>query len=170
MSEEERAIRKFGNNMICRRFRQQFEAFSLVEVTLALGIVSFAVLAIAGTLTSSMGVFTDARHGEMAAVVHRAVAAQLAGREFDDLPDDEETFRFDFEAVTVGNAADTIYKAVASRRDDALFGNNSLPPEAASTFRITVYHAPGDLSVQNRTPLQEVPLVVANREKSSQSE
>lgn len=141
--------------------------FSLVEVTLALGVVSFAVLVLTGTMTSSLGVLSEAKKGEIGDAIHRVVASRLQTTDFSNLPDSVQTIGFDFEGLESSNSVDVVYQARISRRASAQIGGGSLPAESGLVYDVEVFRAPAGISLTNATPIHRGPVLLANREKNS---
>jgi uncharacterized protein (TIGR02598 family) len=61
-------------------------AFSLIEVTIALGVLSFVLVSIMGLLSGSFSIARDAANDSALTSIARNVVDDLRGRAFDELP------------------------------------------------------------------------------------
>jgi uncharacterized protein (TIGR02598 family) len=87
-------------------FRQR--AFSLAEVTIALGLATFAVVSVAGLLPLGLGTLRDSRAQMLETQILRGVSAQNAIGEYTNLG---YTAWFDNEGQAVSNANVAVFRA-----------------------------------------------------------
>lgn len=87
------------------------KGFSLVEVTIAMGLVSFAVLSVVGLLPVGLGALKDSRAQMLEAQILNGVAAQGAVGNYDNLA---FTNWYDAEGQVLTRQADALYKVTVS--------------------------------------------------------
>jgi uncharacterized protein (TIGR02598 family) len=83
-------------------------AFSLAEVTIALGVSTFAVVSVAGLLPLGLGTLRDSKAQMLETQILRAVSAQNAVGDFGNVAD---TAWFDNEGQRVSNSAAAVFRA-----------------------------------------------------------
>lgn len=83
------------------------KAFSLVEVVIALGVISFAVLALIGLLPSGLSTLRDSVGQSRQAQILRAVAGRSEVTKFSALA--TNGLYFDYDGLPVDTAAKSIY-------------------------------------------------------------
>lgn len=140
--------------------RRTQNGFSLVEVTIAIGVVGFAILVLVGTMTTSMGVLSDSRHKEIVSVISRSVSSFLLSSEFKDLPTAPQAMTFDSEGLPV--SAGGVYSVEILPRDESNVKGLSLASSDGAVFGISVFHNPGHLPTSTLSPLHRSSVVVAN--------
>jgi uncharacterized protein (TIGR02598 family) len=103
------------------RFPSVPHGFSLVEITLALGIVSLSLVSLIGLLPAGLGVLRESMDQTVHAAIVQRVASGLTLAEFEKLESD--TLYFDQE----GQLLDTSTDPEARYKVTILKGNPSLP-------------------------------------------
>ncbi len=84
--------------------KKVISAFSLVEVTLALGIISVSLLSLIGLLPAGLGVLRESMDQTVHAQIVQRIAAGVATSEFSSLTG--QTLTFDQEGQLLGGTAD----------------------------------------------------------------
>lgn len=95
-------------------------AFSLVEVTLALGIVSVSLLALIGLLPAGLGVLRESMEETARANIVQRVSAGLATADFASLS--AGTLDFDAEGQPAAGDAEAVYRVSLQEADPSLPG------------------------------------------------
>jgi uncharacterized protein (TIGR02598 family) len=97
-------------------------AFSLVEVTLALGIVSVSLLSLLGLLPAGLGVLRESMDQTVHAQIVQRIAAGVASSDFDAI--ENETLAFDQEGQLLANTKDsaTLYSVTIQESAPSLPG------------------------------------------------
>src|SRR5690349_17934404 len=86
--------------------------FSLVEVLMATGLVTFALLVIFSLLPAGLATLQDANRQIVETEIYNTVGAELASTPFEKLTDYQDSrfpVYFDNEGLEVKNAADAVY-------------------------------------------------------------
>jgi len=104
--------------MTCARppFPRPHAAFSLVEVTVALGIVTFAVVAVLGVIPTGMNTLRDATRDNVEAQIVRTVAGQLNAGTFTGL---NTNVYYDVDGVATADANLAVFTVSASNQTTA---------------------------------------------------
>lgn len=97
------------------------KAFSLVEVTLALGIISVSLLSLLGLVPAGLGVLRESMDQTVHAQIVQRITAGLVSSDFSSLGN--ETLAFDQEGQLVGNAGDSAARYCATIQE----ANPSMP-------------------------------------------
>lgn len=130
-----------------RNFRKSCAtcAFSLVEVTLALGIVAFAFTAIMGVLPVGLNLFRGATDTSVTNRIVQKVSADLQQADFDAIAlSEDQTLFFDEQGTEIKSARDAIYWAKVS-----IFPSVELPGDSGTgnsdiaRVVVQVAHNPG---------------------------
>jgi uncharacterized protein (TIGR02598 family) len=108
--------------------RRRERGFSLVEVVIALGIISFAVVALLGLLTVSANSSRFSDEDTVIASIARQVTAELRSTPFATLPTGGATWYFDHEARRLGAATGAIYRCQITLTADADYNSSSGAP------------------------------------------
>ncbi len=124
--------------IICGRMKLRSPrpgGFTLVEVTIAIGIISFALLGLIGLLPAGLGALRDSVEQSMNAQIVRRISGDLVVRSFASRTDFSSfsgaTLFFDEEAQLLAGSAGARYRAVVAVRDPSLPGVDS-PTDKAS--------------------------------------
>lgn len=141
--------------------RQRPAAFSLVEVAIALGIVSFALLVLVGLLSSVLDRSSEGTETFLFSNVVAACRAELMRDEWANLPTNPETRQID----ELGNPARANAAAfevriipLAQEPEGVLQHLDPLSADALRFFQVDVLRAAGD------TPLHSSTFSVARRQ------
>lgn len=121
-------------------------AFSLVEVALALGVVSFAVLSMLGVVTVGLTTVKDATEQTMHAQIVKHVGSTVLQTPFDQIKSfaEESPFYFDQAGREVSNAAASIYQVELKFKEGGSYpGAPSNLSNSMSTVQIKVETRPG---------------------------
>jgi uncharacterized protein (TIGR02598 family) len=138
--------------------------FTLVEVAMAMGVVSFSVLAMVGLNSVSLATLSDARKEAVGQRIAQTVASRLNTGSFADLQASQEYF--DSEGLRVTGTSDAVYRADIAPSTAARFGETSLPADAAKPVEISVHRAPGGATLAgDANRIFHMFVVVPNREK-----
>lgn len=140
--------------------------FSLVEVTLAIGIVSFAVLAMVGLSATSHQVLQQAQKEELGRNIHRSISGQLLSSAFEELPGASQTVGFDENGFPVQSQEQIVYQARITSRPGSSISGNPLDQTAARIFSVEIFHAPGTADLSSNRRIMTSPLVVARTGKA----
>jgi len=104
-------------------------AFTLVEIVLALGIVSFAIVGLIGLLTVSFDSGRASDEDTLIASMARQIVTELRAQPFDNLAsqagDSGPIYYFDHEAHLVTSSSDAIYQAQVRITADTDFNTQS---------------------------------------------
>lgn len=149
------------------RMNRHQRGFSLVEVTLAIGIVSFAVLAMVGVSATSHQVLQQAKNEELGRNIHRSVSGQLLSSRFDSLPGLEKTVGFDENGFPVQKTESIVYQARVTARPSSTVGGDAFDTDAARVFSVEIFHAPGTSELLAGRKIMSSPLIVARTEKAA---
>lgn len=138
-----------------RKTRQCLSAFSLVEVTLALGILSFALLAVMGLIPVALRTSRDAMDRGIEMRILQAVQADLLARPYSALPA-TGSFFFDADGAEVDSGAagkDAFYEAQFVRT-----AGTSLPDaQNAPRLTTTILRIENLVNGQTRTNCLHLP-------------
>lgn len=108
--------------------------FTLVEVTIAIGIVSFALLGLIGLLPAGLGALRDSAEQTMNAQIVRRISGDLMVQSFASRADFSSfsgaTLYFDEEAQVLGNSFGARYRAIVDVHDPSLPGVESTTDKA----------------------------------------
>ena len=148
-----------------RRAGHLQQAFSLVEVTLAVGIVSFAVLAMVGVSATSHQVLQQAKNEELGRNIQRSVLGQLLSSGFATLPIEEQTVGFDENGFPVQQTDQVVYQARVTSRPASNVAGRVLDQGVARIFSVEIFHAPGTSELSASRRIMTSPLIVARTEK-----
>ena len=96
--------------------RRRESAFSLVEVTLSLGILAFVCVAIFGLISGSYSIARDSINDQAITQIVRNVVEERRGSPFDNLAG--EALYFSTQGGPASNAADAAYKCDLAVADD----------------------------------------------------
>lgn len=98
------------------------KAFSLVEVTLALGVVSVSLLSLIGLMPAGLGVLRDSMDQTVHVQIVQRITAGLVSSDFASLGN--ETLTFDQEGQLIANAEDSVaqYKATIQEANPSMPG------------------------------------------------
>lgn len=109
--------------------------FTLVEVTIAIGIVSFALLGLIGLLPAGLGSLRDSVEQSMNAQIVQRISGDLVMRSFASRTDfsafSGATLYFDDEAQLLTGSDGARYRAVVAVRDPSLPGVDSTADKTA---------------------------------------
>ena len=86
--------------------------FSLVEIVIALGVVSFALVSVVGLLVGGVTTWRDSSDDRLAVSMAEQVLAEL--RSSSAIEDSTAEFFFDVEGRKVSSSADSHYRVVAA--------------------------------------------------------
>jgi uncharacterized protein (TIGR02598 family) len=104
-------------------------AFSLIEVTIAIGIVGFALLAVLGAISTGSNIQRQAINATVQAQIMQSVLGSLRQSDWTGLPGwDGTNLFFDERGVVLSNAANAIYTATPT-----VITSVSLPGAVANT-------------------------------------
>jgi uncharacterized protein (TIGR02598 family) len=108
-----------------RSLKSPASAFSLVEVTLALGIVSVSLLSLIGLLPAGLGVLRESMDQTVHAQIVQRIAAGVVSSDFTSLGN--ETLAFDQEGQLLKGAGDSSaqYQATIQQSNPSLPGVTS---------------------------------------------
>ena len=152
--------------MTCKRHLLRPEAFSLIEVTIALGIVSFAVLSMLGLNATSITAIRDSRMESVGQRITKDLVSELSSSDFSARPTAMLTKYFDVSGFRVTDAASAIYVATVNPVASPTIGGASVPAESAAVFSVKVYRSPGAaIPLSSTNQGFSMPLVLANRQK-----
>ncbi len=132
-----------GRNWIgsCRR------AFSLVEVALALGIVSFGLLSLVGVVPLAMDRYRDAADSSVSADVMRSLVGELEWAYSENETPDLSPRYFTMEGIETSNVQDGLYEAKIEEQSAGkvkIFGS---PLDELKAVKVEIYRLPvGDKS------------------------
>ncbi len=115
-------------------------AFSLVEVTLALGLVAFAVLAVMATIPLGLSTLGDARDQTTEAHILSGLAAKIGTLSFTELSELDSKVTFDFEGQPVSGQERerAVYEVRMSTIEPIYAGGPSDPGRTLRTVQIVV--------------------------------
>lgn len=119
-------------------------AFSLIEVTIALGIAAFAFTAMLGMLPVGLSLFRDATETSVATRIVQRISGELQQADFDSLDASAQTIRyFDDQGSALPSSEGAIYWTKVSIFAGAeLPGTDRQPSEDLSRIIIQVAHNP----------------------------
>ena len=124
--------------------------FSLVEVVIALGVISFGVVALVGLLSISISTSKESGDDTTVAAMATAVIAKLRGLPFDDLRSKvvENPCRFDFDEAgnQLPDPAGAVYQCAVEPAGDAA----STEPEHLLKVRLIFTWASGAASPSSK--------------------
>lgn len=112
-------------------------AFSLVEVVLALGIVSFAMVGILGMVPVGLASFRNAKNFTVESTIVQEVAGELQRAEFSSLA--AANLYFDEQGLRVESASDpSVLYTVEVKAPQPLDAGSLVAPGAAATVGINI--------------------------------
>jgi uncharacterized protein (TIGR02598 family) len=119
------------------------KAFSLVEVTISLGIVSFAVLSILGLLPTGLNTLRASMDETIRAQIMKSMAANAVIADFESLSNGSTNY-FDDEGILVQNQNQAYYTVVTVPADPLFPGSASAPSlgEHLSTLNVEISRSP----------------------------
>ncbi len=123
-------------------------AFSLVEVALALGVVSFAVLSMLGVVSVGLTTVKDATEQTMHAQIIKHVGSTILQTPFDQIKSytDEAPLYFDQAGREVKTAAESLYQVELEFKAGGSYpGAPSNLSNSVSTIQIEVATKPGGI-------------------------
>lgn len=112
--------------------------FSLVEVTLALGLVAFAVLAIMATIPLGLSTLGDAKDQTVETHILSGLAAKIGTLSFSGLSALDAESAFDGEGQPTTDRDKAVYSARIFAVNPVYAGSPSNPGRALQTVRIVV--------------------------------
>jgi len=90
-------------------------AFSLTEVVIALGIISFAVVALLSLLTTALRTGRDATDDSLIAAMAKRTMTELEGTPFTDLTEgNDKTYYFDMDGIITSEKAKALYECTVT--------------------------------------------------------
>jgi len=119
--------------------------FSLVEVTMALGVTVFVSVTILALLPTGLNVMREAMHQTVEAQILRSMAGQAVVSNFETLTDGSPFF-FDEEGLPLGSGLGAVYTATLSRHDAAFPGlehSSGRLAESLAVLRIEIQEQRG---------------------------
>lgn len=122
--------------MMLDTFPRSRRGFSLVEVTLALGIVSFAMMTLMALIPAGLSSFQQAASLTVEAQIVQSIRTDIALQKFTDLQDADSTqYYYDsLGGATTARAGDQVYTATLTLQPLSNYDkNSSLYPLDAST-------------------------------------
>lgn len=105
---------RISPKFLLARFRVRRAAMTLVEVAMALGLTSFALLAVTGLLPVSLNVMRDASRKTVEAQILTSIESELLTAQFDWLDTDRQFF-FDHSGVSVSESDNVYYRVSVSK-------------------------------------------------------
>lgn len=105
--------------MTTARLRRQRSAFSLVEVTLALGIVSFGLLSVIGLMSSGLSSLSTASERSIMSRITAGIAHDVLHGDFDELAGGLRYYDSEGVELPVSRVASSIYQAQTVLSPDA---------------------------------------------------
>ena len=145
---------------------KSFRAFTLVEVTLSIGIVSFVILVMLGINSVGISTLGDANNANLEAQIIQAISNEAALTDFSNLTNLAGTRYYDQEGRQVPQTS-SIYATVIS--GTTLSCNSVADFNAANIQQLTVkfYHSPGGQINPVSLPFSRRSVTVANSERDS---
>ncbi|MDR0532341.1 MAG: Verru_Chthon cassette protein B [Verrucomicrobiales bacterium] len=127
----------------CRNRKTSKRAFSLVEVTLAIGIVSFAILGTLGTFSVGLTTIHDAKNDVAYAQIVSQVSSMVLQTPFDQIQSTNagDTLYFDQAGKQLDNSSGAVYRAaleVTPGGESAYPGAQPELSSSAKSVQITV--------------------------------
>lgn len=116
-----------------------FHAFSLVEVVIALGIISFGLLAVIGLMPVGLNTMRDAMDDTAEALIANQITGQALLTSFDELENsfDGTKFYFDDEGQPLdGENNFTRYRVITQIKDPTFPGSGTAPAPVADHLKI----------------------------------
>lgn len=104
-----------------RRRKASIFGFSLVEVTLAMGIIAVSLLSLIGLLPAGLGVLRESMEATIHAQIVQRIASGLSSADFDKLEDGEMSFDQEGQRVLTQGAA-ALYRVKIQGADPSLPG------------------------------------------------
>lgn len=110
--------------------------FSLVEVVLALGVISFAIVSLLGLMTVSTGASRLSDEDTVIAAIARQVDTELRNTTFANLPATGTAWYFDNEGHHLTTAAGAIYQCKILLTDDTDYDSSGASGGSANLYRV----------------------------------
>gem|GEM_PF-6839982 len=139
--------------------------FSLVEVTLAIGIAGFACLAMIGLSVVSFRALSDTRNEEIGRTIFQSVSGALANMDYIDLPDGEQVDDYDSTGFPTDKPGEVIYRARLVPRTDATFAGESFDSTYAVIYRVDVFHAPSGTGLSDSLKVFSAPVMITRKDR-----
>lgn len=117
------------------RLRRQ--GFSLVEVTISLGLVTFAAMSVMALLPTGLSVMRSAMDQTIEAQIVRTIAGQAVVSNYDNLTAASPLY-FDDEGMPVRNAGDAVYTVTLGLANPDFPGVNGLSDMTRSLTRLNI--------------------------------
>ena len=145
-----------------RRVLRCRAAFSLVEVCLALGIVSFALLSVVGLMPVGLSAMRQAMDQTTEAQIARTISGEAALVPFDELDQyaAKGPYYFTQEGTRQDSKGDVTRFAVSLTRIDTKFPGSSNAPNLSNniaTFRVETARLAGSAEVARSTNVISIP-------------
>jgi len=115
-------------------------AFSLIEVTMALGLVSFSMLSILGLLPVGLKTFRDSKVETAMGGIQRQLRAEVLSEPFSSLETFAATTKLYFsdEGTLLASIAGAYYEATMGLTDTAAPGLTVTAPSSVRTLKVTL--------------------------------
>ena len=127
--------------------------FSLIEVVIALGVLSFAIIPIVGLIGTSLQTYRGSIHETVSRQIMTQLAANAQQARLDDLvANPTATFYFDYEGLPVTSGdPDRIYTATVTNLPDSSLLNTT------NLFLVQITVVPLDTNAVQKTSLRVLP-------------
>lgn len=135
-----------------RRMKPRNHAFSLVEVTIAVGITAFAILVIFGLNVSAVNTLRDAISDSVCARISQAITQSVALGEFDGLTGAD--YYFDADGMSVASTdREAAYRASVGLVSPGVDSIGISPPDplVARGVRLEIFPVGGPRALHSRT-------------------
>lgn len=141
------AVYDWENDLSRISSRDQKDGFSLVEVVLALGLMSFAVIAILGLIPTGLTTLRQSMNQTVEAQIVRSIGAQSVMANFTNLA--TNNMYFDDEGLPAKNAAGAFYTVNVTTNVPIFPGiaNATNYPDSLTTLRILMISRPNPAAV-----------------------
>jgi len=147
--------------------RRNQSAFSLIEVVIAFGIVTFAVLICVGLNTVSVSSLGDSKIEDISTRIFRGVLSEAQSTDFDDLAVLIRTNYYDFEGTYLSTSPtnSAVYVAVISMTNGSSFiSGSTMGTTGTNTCQLTVNVYRSGL-ISSNTLVTSRSLLLGNRQK-----
>ncbi len=135
-------------------------AFSLIEVVIALGVVSFSVIPLIGLNSVSLATLKAAKESEIAGRIFRSVLNEGLVSDFSNLQTLAGSRSYDFEGMILGSGAATYQATVSVEPATIRDGASDVAIDGASRLKVQIL-GPGQQIIATRFAL------IGNRMKSA---
>lgn len=120
------------------------QGFSLVEVTLAIGVVSFVMVSLMALLPVGLNAFQDSMEGTVSAQVAQRLIAEARQADFAGLQAGVQSERyFSVEGIEVSEPSDAVMSARVTVQDNPLMPGSDNPSLNLKVLRLDLVRNPG---------------------------